>query len=264
MAAKKKGGRTRGKKPSGRARVERAARLRAGALKASLTVATAARDPRLARRCWQLQRLAQRSFRGWATSHRTRWWEYPWVIDRVERHLAGLTPTAADFGAGRSPIPIALAQLGLETTVVDPDSQKQMNKRVGGEWTWTNYKRWGVKSVATGVEDAEVFPPSSLGVAVSVSVIEHLPGDVRRAGLRNIANFLEPGGIAVFTVDLVPGTSRLWNRILGHEVESLDTHGDLDALVDECREVGLQLVESTRAPLSDGRVDVHGLVFRRK
>jgi SAM-dependent methyltransferase len=239
-------------------------RVRGNALKASVTVAAASRDPRIAARCWRLQRLAQRSFRGWATSHRTRWWEYPWVVEQVERHRAGRTGTAADFGAGRSPIPIALAELGLSTTVVDPDSQKQMNKRVGGEWTWTNYKRWGVKSVATGVEDAGVFAPSSLGFAVSVSVIEHLPAEVRRTGLRNIANFLEPGGIAIFTVDLVPGSSRLWNRILGEEVESLDVHGDLDVLIDECREVGLQLVESTRAPLSDDRVDVHGLVFRRK
>lgn len=211
-----------------------------------------------------MQRLAQRSFKGWATSHRTRWWEYPWVLDQVRRRLDGRTLTAADFGAGQSPMPIALAKLGLATTVVDPDSQKQMNKRVGGEWNRTNYRRWGVSSLPTGVEDANAFAPASLGVAVSVSVIEHLPAEVRRQGLRNIADFLEPGGIAVFTVDLVSGTKQLWNRLLGTEVEPLDQHGDLDTLVEECGQVGLELEDSTPSPLSDERVDVHGLVFRRK
>lgn len=263
MAATKTRGARKREPLRGRARYERAARIRLRSLKAAAAVGAATRDPNLTRRCWELQRLAQRSFGGWATHHRTRWWEYPWVVDRVERHLAGRTLTAADFGAGRSPIPIALAGLGLATTVVDPDSAKQMNKRGGGEWAWTNYRRWNVKTLATGVEDATVFAPSSLGVAVSVSVIEHLPAEVRRVGLRNIADFLEPGGIAVFTLDLARDTNLLWNRILGHEVEPFDTHGDLDTFVAECKAVGLEVVESTPSPLRDDRVDVHGFVLRR-
>lgn len=236
---------------------------RVAALKSSSAVALASRDLRLTAGCWRLQRLAQRSFNGWATTHQTRWWEYPWVVDRVRQRLSGRLPTAADFGAGRSPTPIALAQLGLSTTVVDPDSQAEMGKRVGGEWNQPDYGRWGIKSVRAGVEDGSVFADSTLGFAVSVSVIEHLPAEVRRAGLRNMARFLEPDGVAIFTVDLVKGTSQLWNRILGTVVEPVEIHGDLDGLVAECGQLGLQLEESTRCPLSEKYVDVQGLVFRK-
>jgi SAM-dependent methyltransferase len=237
-------------------------RGRLGALNSAAVVALAAREPKLAVGTWRLQRLAQQSFNGWATRQRTRWWEYPWVLEQVRRRLDDRTRTAADFGAGRSPVPIELARLGLTTTVVDPDSEKQMNKRVGGEWAWTDYDRWGVATRRAGVEDASAFSPGSLGFAISVSVIEHLPAEVRRQGLRNMANFLEPGGVCVLTVDLVRGSSRLWNRILGAEVEAVDSHGDLAGLVEECREVGLRLEESVRCPVSDRRVDVQGLVLR--
>src|SRR3954453_9031230 len=88
---------------------------------------------------WRLQRLAQHSFNGWATRQRTRWWEYPWVLEEVRRRLDDRARTAADFGAGRSPVPIELARLGLTTTVVDPDSAKQKNKRGGGGGGWNAF-----------------------------------------------------------------------------------------------------------------------------
>lgn len=235
----------------------------AAAVKAATRVTRVTRDPRLGLECWRLQELARHSFKGWATPHETRWWEYPWVVAQVRQRREGRTATAVDFGAGRSPIPIAVSRLGLATSVVDPDSVTQMNKTTGAEWKWTDYGRWGVRTIRAGVEDPTLFQPDSLGFALCVSVIEHLPAEVRRAGIKNMATFLEPGGVAVFTVDLVRGSSQLWNRVLGEEVEPLEQHGDLNTLIDEARETGLRLEESARCPMHDRRVDVHGLVFRK-
>ena len=53
------------------------------------------------------------------------------ILREVERRLSGRTMTALDAGAGKSPMPIALAGLGLKTTVADPDSQKQTGKSSG-------------------------------------------------------------------------------------------------------------------------------------
>ena len=84
----------------------------------------------------EMQCLSRRSF-GWTTPHRTRWWEYPWILREVERRMSGRAMTALDAGAGKSPMPIALAELGLKTTVADPNSQEQTGKNSSGEWDWT-------------------------------------------------------------------------------------------------------------------------------
>jgi hypothetical protein len=222
------------------------------------------RDVDLARRGVRMRRLSKQAFAGWVTKQPSRLWEYPWIVREVERRLAGRKATAMDAGAGRSPVPIALAGLGLTTIVVDPGARRPATGDPvrGSEWEWTEYSTFGVRSVRAGMEEV-VVPPGSLGFALAVSVIEHLPAEVRRQGLARLAEALEPGGLLVLTVDLFPESSHLWNMCLGETVEARHEHGTVERFIAEAAAAGLELQKRQRCPLAAGRVDVEGLVFIR-
>ena len=222
------------------------------------------RDLDLARRGVAIRRLSKRAFAGWVTKQPSRLWEYPWVVREVERRMAGRTRAAMDAGAGKSPVPIALARLGLTTVVVDPGTPRPGTGEpvCGSEWEWTDYSKFGVRSVRGGMEEA-VVPARSLGFVVSVSAVEHLRADVRRAAFARIAQALEPAGVLVLTVDVFPGSTDLWNRCLGEIVEAPDEHGCAETLVAEAAAIGMELQHRQRCPLSPGRVDVEGFVFIR-
>src|SRR4051794_33030304 len=95
-----------------------------------------ARNPPLLLSHLRLRRLSRQAFDGWSTTHTPRWWEYPWIVGQVAEHGSG--GTAADFGAGRSPVPLALSALGYRTSVVDPDT---LEGQYDNEWHFTDYSR---------------------------------------------------------------------------------------------------------------------------
>lgn len=194
------------------------------------------------------------------TPHSPRWWEYPWVLREVSRN-ASPAGVAADFGAGTSPIPIALAERGYRTVVVDPDIERLVGQRFGNEWDHADYTRWGIETRVAGMEDT-VFPSGMLAVAVSVSVIEHVTAEVRRTGIRRIWDALATGGVFILTVDLEPDGLHLWNRILGQQVESVERHGTVDDLLCEASDVGFTLLSRCRCPMPTAG-EVEGIVFRR-
>ena len=98
----------------------------------------------------------------------------------------------------------------------------------------------------------------------SVSVIEHVAAEDRRRLLSEMAARLRRGGVAVVTIDLVRGTSDLWNRNLGVEVESPERHGSFDDVVAEARRVGLDLVRrETVREWGDVDVDIGLLAFTK-
>lgn len=166
---------------------------------------------------------------------------------------------AADFGAGKSPVPLALADLGYVTFVVDPDT---LGGKYGNEWDFVDYGRWGIDTIRAGMED-RVFDPDSLDVAVSVSVIEHLPADARRRGLAEIYRALRPGGLAVFSVDVLPDGINLWNRV-EDEVEPIDVHGTVDDFVAECAAAGFQLETRVNCPVTVPHLQVQAMVLRKR
>lgn len=216
--------------------------------------------PRFAARSIGLQRLSRRSFAGWHTQQRQRWWEYPWTVDKLKAH----TPErgrVADFGAGTSPVPIALGQAGYSLVVVDPGAETLLGRKVGNEWDFFDYSNWSIESRRAGVEDA-VFADGELAAAVSVSVLEHVPADVRRRGLERVAAAVGAGGTFVCTLDLLRDKKNLWNRV-EDEVEPVAVHGTLVDAVHEARERGLDLIEQAWCPLRPEEPAV-GLVFRRR
>lgn len=216
------------------------------------TVLRASSDVRLAWSAVQMFRLSASHFDGWMTSHATRWWEYPWVL----RHAKGLSGRAVDFGAGKSPMPIALAQSGFEVDVVDPDT---LQGEYENEWEWLDYGRWCITTHRAGMENS-LYGDGELDLAVSVSVIEHLPAETRRQSLGELGRQVKSGGRVVITVDVLPGTEQLWNRVVD-EVEPLDEHGTVTDMLDEARRAGLHLVHIERCPIRLPQLEAVGLVF---
>lgn len=215
-----------------------------------------AREPKLVFHHVRLRRLSRKAFAGWSTTHTPRWWEYPWIVGRVRRYGSG--GAAADFGAGRSPVPLALADLGYRTSVVDPDT---LEGEYDNEWHFTDYTRWGIETIKAGMEDP-VFEPGSLDIAVSVSVIEHIPAEQRRRGLHQIAAALKPDGVAVLSLDLMPDGKHLWNRVVD-EVEPLDIHGTVEDFIGECAAAGLRVIERRTCPIRLPHLVVEAFVLTK-
>jgi hypothetical protein len=167
----------------------------------------------------------------------------------------------ADYGAGTSPVPIALARIGYETVVVDPDAVTLLGRKVGNEWDLADYSRWSIPLHRAGIED-RVFDDRELVGAVSVSVLEHLLADQRRQGLVRVADAMTSGGVFVCTIDLMPDGTFLWNRV-EHEIEPAAVHGTLVHFIDEALASGFRLLECARCPIRP-REPVVGLAFVRE
>jgi SAM-dependent methyltransferase len=146
--------------------------------------------------------------------------------------------------------------------VVDPDSEPILGRRYGNEWDFVDYEPWGITTHKAGMGE-QLFDANQIGVAVSVSVIEHLPAELRRRAIREVARVVEPNGLVVFTVDVLPGGSRqLWNRIV-NEIEPMSVHGTTDDVIDEAATFGLHLQHSERCPVPEGDTSVVGMVLRK-
>ena len=219
-------------------------------------------DPRLAVDAVRVRRISRQAFGGWVAANPNRGWEYPWVLRHVRKLGAGVTKRAVDFGAGKSPVPIGLVRLGYDTDVVDPDSEPVLGRRYGNEWDFVDYAPWGITTHRAGMEE-QLFDADELGVAVSVSVIEHLPAELRRLAIREVARVVEPDGLIILTVDVQPGGSQqLWNRVVD-EIEPLGVHGTVDDVVDEAAACGLSLRLIERCPIPESESAVVGMILRK-
>lgn len=191
-----------------------------------------------------LERLValSRSRFGWFTKHLPRTVEYPWVVD-VLGSVAG--QKILDIGAGVSPVPLALAEAGALVTTVDnsPSLVGSLDQiRRGNEWGFLDYATLDPR-VRSLHEDVAALKPEEgpFDAVYSISVIEHMPAEIRRRMFDLIARSMRRGGSLVLTVDLVPQTTVLWNRASGKVVESPEEHGTFESMKDELTRLGFEL-----------------------
>jgi SAM-dependent methyltransferase len=213
---------------------------------------------------FELRRHARRTT-GFYPDHAPRLWEYPTVARLITEYL----PTGSrvlDVGAGVTPLPPFLAHRGYVVDTVDPSSDIRSweSQPEWNEWGYLDYGSAGLahRSWNGTVAGLPVRPPYD-GI-YSVSVIEHLPAAVRRALISDVATRTRPGGMVIFTIDLVRGGDALWNRNLGIQVEDPAVHGTMDDVVEEAAwdGLGLRHRETVRS-WGDVDVDIGLLVLQR-
>jgi 2-polyprenyl-3-methyl-5-hydroxy-6-metoxy-1,4-benzoquinol methylase len=210
-------------------------------------------------------RLHARRTTGFYPDHAPRLWEYPVVAGLVADHLPPGS-RLLDVGAGVTPLAPFLTSQGYTIDTVDPSEtirtwppQPDWN-----EWDFLDYGTAGLAHRSWNCTVGELPVRPTFDGAYSVSVIEHVPAESRRALLADMSARTRLGGLVVLTIDLLRGGDDLWNRNLGVEVEDFDTHGSFQDVIAECAAVGLELFrDDVVRDWGDTRVDIGLLAMRQ-
>lgn len=135
----------------------------------------------------------------------SRLWEYPYAVLSAE-----LAPgmAVADIGCGMTGFTPYLKEVaGCEVTGVDPDLFDEGVKFGGHGVSQTFLKATGLRVLHGGMEALPLADESQDRV-FCISVIEHVPHDIARRGMQEMARVLKPGGRAVVTMDV-----NMWSEI---------------------------------------------------
>lgn len=128
-----------------------------------------------------------------------RLWEYPFAI-----LAADLKPgmQVADVGCGMTAFTLYLKECaGCVVTGVDPDLFDAGVKYFAHGVSQQFIERSGLR-ILKGDFQSVPIESDSQDVVFCISVMEHVPPDVRRQGIQEIARILKPGGRAVITLDV--------------------------------------------------------------
>jgi hypothetical protein len=193
----------------------------------------------------QLVDLSRSTF-GWYSRTITRSFEGPWIVERI-----GDLPRQRilDIGAGISPVPLLLARDGARVVTIDnhrklcdPDTE---NPRKWNDWGFLDYAQFDsrITSRHADVLTAD-FERRAFTTVYSMSVVEHMTAEVRCAMWPRVHHWLDDAGLLLLTLDLVPGTERLWDLAEGQRVDAQDEHGDLSDVVTELEDAGFRVTKT--------------------
>jgi len=187
-------------------------------------------------------RVCARATIAFYPDHEPRVWEYPGVADLVLEHVP-VGGRVADIGAGVSPLAPYLTDAGYIVDTVDPSvTRRQWPPRPDwNEWDFLDYAEVGLANASWNTTLERLPPDRRFEGIYSVSVIEHLRGDDRRALLAEIQRRLEPGGTMILTVDVARDTDLLWNKNRGALVEAAGEHGTFQDLRGEALHAGFDI-----------------------
>lgn len=218
------------------------------------------RDPEL------LRNLVRFSFEklGFFPKTATRMYEYPWAIVQAGdvKNLRVL-----DVGAGVNALPLWFAEQRADVVTVDnhPVVRDTATRDRWNEWGYLDYSILDTRvfSVRSDVVDAPIEGP--FDVIYSISVIEHVPAATRRKMIHRMAELSGPNCRLLLTLDLIPGTTRLWTFSEGQLVEDPAQHGSLDDFLSEVVNEGFVIDDCTVASvIPDSRTDVAYIVATRQ
>jgi SAM-dependent methyltransferase len=197
--------------------------------------------------------------------HVPRLWEYPVTAGLIVEHLPAGS-RLVDVGAGITPLAPFLTGRGYLVDTVDPSEIHRAwpPAQDWNEWGFLDYAEAGFGHRSWNCTLDELPESTVFDGVISISVIEHIPATSRRALLQAIAVRLRPGGLMVLTVDLIRGSTELWNRNMGQIVDEPRQHGTFQDVITEGSAVGFELVRSEVVrEWGDVEVDIGLIVMRR-
>lgn len=220
-------------------------------------------------------RMRRRGMFGFQGNNDTRRFEYPWAYYQAQLQKG---MRIMEVGGGLSGFQFVLSKEGHVVHNVDPGTSGH-----GWEVTHAMHEKlnrvFGTQCVLhkCGIEDARL-DPCAFDRAFSVSVMEHMPEEAIREGMKTVCRSLKPGGLFVLTIDLfldlIPfsrKTENKWGRNIS--VRDLVNMGEYELVVGERSELyGFPEFNSERvlANLSEYFIGtgyptlVQGVVLRRK
>jgi 2-polyprenyl-3-methyl-5-hydroxy-6-metoxy-1,4-benzoquinol methylase len=190
--------------------------------------------------------------------------EYPWIIEKLAGSAAGAR--VLDIGSGVSPIPLMLADRGLRVDCVDahPTVMSLEQRMTWNEWGFLDYAQLNPKIRSFHTDILAFAPTEPYDAIYSISVVEHMPRTIWERTLQLAASWLKPSGALFLTVDVTPGTHKLWNLSEGKIVDQVDNHGAVEDLGVTLIRSGLRLDEAfLRENIPHSRTDVGFFVARR-
>lgn len=189
--------------------------------------------------------------------------EYPWIASRLRESRR---QRILDIGAGISVVPLWLARRGAQVTTVDnhPNVREYAKRFTWNEWGFLDFGQIDARITSHHTDVATFCDPEGFDVIYSISVIEHMPAELRRRIIARLPTMLRRDGRLLLTLDLVPGTDNLWPLSEGFTVDETEPHGDLSTIVNELEASGFQLIEKTLVRAIPGsRTDIAMLDLRR-
>lgn len=186
----------------------------------------------------------------------TRTIEYPWLASRMQ-DCAG--QRILDLGAGVSALPIWLAERGANMVTVDFHTIiRDLENRIGwNEWGFLDFSLFDPRIASFNMDMCEFYDDQGFDLIYSASVIEHMPAVARRRIIQRLTGLLRPDGRLLLTLDLIPGTNRLWLLSEGKEVDPPDQHGHLEDIIAELAGIGLDVFEqSVMRDIPGSRTDI--------
>jgi 2-polyprenyl-3-methyl-5-hydroxy-6-metoxy-1,4-benzoquinol methylase len=182
--------------------------------------------------------------------------EYPWVLASLPHDLAGRA--VLDVGAGVNPLPFQLSERGARVYTVDghPVVRNPAERDGWNEWGFLDYSMIDERITSIHAAYQNWTPGTTFDFIYSVSVIEHLPAETRRAWIRRFAAQLKADASLLLTVDLFAESDGLRNFSEGKVVEPEEQHGSLHTVVEELTASGLSIREcSVKRNIPRSRVD---------
>lgn len=193
---------------------------------------------------------------GFYTAHYPRVFEYTWILEQLESRT---NLKVLDIGAGVCPVPLCLDDMGFQVTTVDlhPTVRELKDKASWNEWGFLDYSMFK-KTIDSKHQDfTKVRALKRFNCIYSISVIEHMPRNIRVKMLKRASKLLKKGGELLLTIDLEPNTDNLWNYSEGKQVESQEVHGTVANFKKELKDCGFDIVfETIQREIYESRTDV--------